>query len=97
MQLTITEKKEEPMLSRTMLNGIIEFENATPSYKDVSSLIASQLNADEKVVVIRHVYTSFGNKNAQVIAYVYSDEAKKNSIEPKPKEKKDKKAKEAKK
>ena len=97
LQINITNKKEEPLLSRTMITGTLDFENATPSYKDVTSLFATHLKTDEKLIAIRHIYNSFGDKKAKVIAYVYSDENKKQFIEPKIKEKKEKKAKEAKK
>ena len=97
MQLSITTKKEEPLLSRTMVKVALEFEKATPSYAELIPLLASNLKADEKLIAIRHVYNSFGAKKAEVIAYVYSDEAKKQLVEPKIKEKKEKKAKEAKK
>ena len=95
LELTITSKTEEPLLSRTMLKANVSFEKATPSYQELTSLIASKAKAEEKLVAIRHVYTSFGKGNAEVIAYVYKDEAKKQFIEPKVKEKKDAKAKEA--
>ena len=92
MELTITNKKEEPLLSRTELKANVSFDKSTPSYKDISSLIASKIKADEKLVVIKHVYTSFGNRNAEVIAFVYKDEDKRQFIEPKLKEKKTKEA-----
>ena len=80
-----------------MVTANLEFEKATPSYPEVSALLASQLKSDEKLIAIRHIYTQFGNKKAEVIAYVYSDEAKKQFIEPKLKVKKSKEAKEEKK
>ena len=92
VQLNITEKKEEPLLSRTMLKATIEFESSTPSYAEVASLLATSLKADEKLLAIRHIYNSFGARKADVIAYVYKDEAKKQLIEPKKKEKKEAKA-----
>ena len=95
LQITVTNKNEEPLLARTMVKATIEFEKATPSYLEVTSLLASNLKTDEKLIAIRHIYNSFGDKKAEVIAYVYSDEAKKQLIEPKVKEKKEKKAKEA--
>ena len=95
LELTITSKTEEPLLSRTMLKANVSFEKSTPSYTELTALIASKAKADEKLVAIRHVYTSFGNKNAEITAYVYKDEAKKHFIEPKVKEKKGAKAKEA--
>ena len=86
--LTINEKKEEPLMARTMVSGTLEFEKATPSYADVTKELANGLKADEKLIAVRHVYTDFGAKKAKVIAYVYKDDAKKQFIEPKIKIKK---------
>ena len=97
MQLNVTSKKEEPLLSRTMVKATLDVEKATPSYNEVTSLLATQLKTDEKLIAIRHVYNSFGARKADVTAYIYNDEAKKQLIEPNLKEKKDKKAKAAKK
>ena len=91
MQLTIINKKEEPLLSRTMINGILEFEKATPSYQEVIPLIATDLKKDEKLIAIKHIYNLFGDRKAEVLAYIYNDENKKQLIEPKVKEKKEKK------
>ena len=95
--MKITEKKDEPLLSRTMVTADLEFEKATPNHAEVTSMLASQLMADEKLIVVRHVYTEFGNRKAQVTAYVYHDEAKKQFFEPKVKVKKGAKGKEEKK
>jgi len=92
MQINVTSKKEEPLLARALINATIEFEKATPSYQEVTALLATQLKTDEKLIAIRHIYNSFGNKNAKVIAYLYNDENKKQFIEPKIKEKKVKKS-----
>ncbi|MBI2541746.1 hypothetical protein HYV80_03495 [Candidatus Woesearchaeota archaeon] len=97
MQLSVTTKKEEPLLSRTMVKATLEFEKSTPSYPEAISLLATSLKSDEKLIAIRHIYNSFGAKKAEITAYVYSDEAKKQLIEPKLKVKKEKKAKAAKK
>ena len=97
MEINITSKKEEPLLSRTMLKANLDFEKSTPSYKDVTALLAAHLKADEKLIAIRHIYNSFGAKKAEVIAYVYADENKRQFIEPKLKAKKEKAAKAAKK
>ena len=97
LELLSINKKEEPLLSRTLVSATLEFDKSTPSYPEVSSFLATQLKIDEKLIAIRHIYNIFGVKKAEMIAYVYSDEAKKQSIEPKVKEKKEKKAKEAKK
>ena len=92
MQIDIAEKKEEPLLSRTMVRANMDFEKSTPSYTETAALLASSLKADEKLIAIRHIYTQFGSKKARIIAYLYTDEGKKQAVEPKLKEKKDKKA-----
>lgn len=97
LQINVTSKKEEPLLSRTLFKATVDFEKATPSYKEMTSLIASQLKSDEKLIAIRHIYNLFGCRKAEVIAYIYSDENKKQLIEPKVKERKEKKTKENKK
>ena len=88
MQMNVTNKKEEPLLSRTMITATLEFEKATPSYPEVAALLAGSLKKDEKLIAIRHVYNSFGSKKAEVVAYLYNDENKKQFIEPKLKGKK---------
>lgn len=97
VQLNVINKKEEPLLSRTMIKATLNFEKATPSYLEVIPVIAAHIKTDERLIAIRHIYSSFGKKNADVIAYIYNDEGKKQLIEPKVKEKKEKKVKEAKK
>lgn len=97
MQMNLTNKKEEPLLSRTKITARLEFEKATPSYQEITTLLATHLKAEEKLIAIRHIYNSFGNRKAEVTAYIYADEIKKQAIEPKVKEKNEKKAKEEKK
>ena len=97
MQINVTSKKEEPLLSRTMVSATLEFEKSTPSYAEVASALASNLKSDEKLIAIQHVYTHFGARKADLVAYVYADEQKKQFAEPKLKVKKEKKAKAAKK
>ena len=66
-----------------MVTATLEFEKATPSYPEVTTLLATNLKTDEKLVAIKHIYNFFGSKKAEVIAYVYADENKKQFIEPK--------------
>ena len=74
MDIKITEKKEEPLLSRTALKLNVSFKGATPSNQELKKAIASSLKSDEKLIAIRHIYTSFGIESADVIAYQYSNE-----------------------
>ena len=85
MDLKIIEKKEEPLLSRTKIISEVTFEAATPSEKEVKSKIASSLNANENLIVVKNIYTNFGFKKADVSAYLYKDEKEMENIEEKPK------------
>ncbi|MBI2668735.1 hypothetical protein HYX14_02750 [Candidatus Woesearchaeota archaeon] len=76
--------------------GVIQFEGATPSNTLVADTLAKNLNVDANVIVMRHVYTQFGEQIARFQAYKYdSIEARKNVEVMAPHEKK--KLKEAKK
>jgi len=88
MDIKITEKKEEGPLSRVRLTGEIIFESVTPSNEEVKKKVASSVNCDEKLIVIKNIYTKFGLKKASVSAYAYKNEEAMKKIEPKPKEKK---------
>lgn len=88
MDLKVVEKKEEPLLSRTKIVSKINFDAGTPSAKDVKSKLASSLNSNENLIVIKSIYTNFGFRKANITAYLYKNEKEMESIEIKPKEKK---------
>lgn|SRR3989338_8571791 len=83
MELSINEKKDNGLLSRTEICGTLTFQNATPSNIDVAKNLATKLAADEKLVVIKKIKTKFGAKSADLCAYVYKDAATLKRIEPK--------------
>ncbi len=74
MNLKIIKEKENKLLSRKEVVATINFDGTTPSRKKVQKELAKAVKADEKVVIIKHINTSFGSSFAEVIANVYSDE-----------------------
>jgi len=83
MAVKITQKDEKPMTGRTEVKGTISFQDkATPSNDTVAKDIASQLKVDEKLVVVKHIYTSFGSAEASVEALVYKTEEDLKRFEP---------------
>lgn len=83
MEYNIKEKKENALLSRTELSIEIKHSgSANPSYENIKKEIASKLKADEKLIVIKHVYPAFGEGKSDVIAYVYKDETSLKKTEP---------------
>lgn len=72
MKVTITEKKDEPMLSRTKVRGTVEFQGATPSNADVAKTLAKNIKADEKLVVVKEITKKFGTQSTPFRAVAYT-------------------------
>ena len=74
MELKILEKKEEPLLSRIMVEGEVSFDKATPSTQEIKESMAKSLGKDGKLIDIKGIYTAFGRKKASVLCYAYDNE-----------------------
>lgn len=81
MQLKIIEKKDNSLLHRIEVEAELTAEGPTPSNKDVAKEIAKQAKGDEKLTIVKHIYSRFGTNVSDVLAYVYTDEAKMKEIE----------------
>jgi small subunit ribosomal protein S24e len=73
MKLEIKEKKEVPLLSRTRVHLNVEFEKETPSREMIRKELAKILKSKEELIIIKHVYSKFGKKEAKIIAHVYEN------------------------
>jgi ribosomal protein S24E len=95
MELNIIDKKEHKLLSRLEVKATISFgSNPTPSNQSVKDALAKNLEKDIKLVVIKHIYTKYGDTSANVEAYVYDNEIKLKELEKKDKKSKDNDSKE---
>lgn len=74
MKLTILKERDTPLLSRKRVTCEVLYEGATPSRLELKKSVAKQLKADEKLVILKHIYTKFGKQKAKVIAHVYEKE-----------------------
>lgn len=90
MELKIINKKEYPLLSRTKVESEIVFEKSTPSKDEIKSKLGKDLGKDEKLIVVKSVYTMYGLKKCKNLSYVYENEESLKRIEVQ-KEKKSKK------
>ncbi len=79
--MNITATKENPLLDRTEVQGIIEFEGATPSIAHVTQELAKQLHHDPATVAVQHIYTQFGQQRAQFVALVYASASARKKVE----------------
>ncbi len=95
MKLEIKNKKENPLLSRIEVFGVISFVGVTPSNEQVAQSIASQLKVDVSVIKMKHIYTGFGAQQAEFTAFVYKTKEDLNKVEPKPKKQREKEQKAA--
>ena len=81
MKITIQEKKENPLLNRTELKGGIEFNDITPSNVKLAESLAKETKKDINLVVVKSIYTHFGQKLADFEAIVYDNKEAKDKIE----------------
>ena len=88
MDLKILSKKEEPLLSRTIVEIEVSFDKSTPSKSEIKNALAKSLGRDEKLIVVKGIYSGYGVRKAKNVSYAYENEEIMKSIEPKPKENK---------
>lgn len=73
MKITIDNKEDSPLLSRTKIAGEMVYEGPTPSRSQVAEAISRQVSADKSLVVVHRIDTSFGFGTAKISAVVYKD------------------------
>ncbi|MBI2546731.1 hypothetical protein HYV81_06145 [Candidatus Woesearchaeota archaeon] len=88
MEMEITSKKHNRLLSRTEVQVNLPYPAATPSLPDVKKTVAHLTKSAEDVIIIRRVANRYGEKSALVTAYVYDSKEAMDKIEPKPRQKK---------
>ncbi len=88
MEMTITNTKENKLLSRKEITAHIKFSGKTPSYPEVTEALVAKAGASKEHIALQHVYTKFGAQEATVHARVYKTADDLKNFEPKVKEKK---------
>jgi ribosomal protein S24E len=83
MELTITKKRDNLLLSRMEITLEVDFVNEpTPKKEDIKKKIASSEKADEKLVVVKSMETSFSSGKADVLVHIYKSEEELKKTEP---------------
>ncbi|MGV8169363.1 MAG: hypothetical protein ACP5N3_04875 [Candidatus Nanoarchaeia archaeon] len=62
------------LLPRKEVRVMVAFENATPNRKQLRKVVADKVKAKEELVIVRNVYTKYGSREAEVVAFVYETE-----------------------
>lgn len=71
MDIEIVKQKETPLLSRKRVTAKITAEAATPSRLKIRDELAKKLKVDPSLVIIKHLYSQFGDKTVKIIANLY--------------------------
>jgi len=74
MKLEVKETNEVPLLSRTRVTLSADFQGPTPAREALRKVISKQIGKEEKLIIIKHIYTKFGQPGAKIIANVYKNE-----------------------
>ncbi len=83
MELQILEKRNNPLLHRLELKFVIKHEKEkTPSREDVRNLIAANMNADKRYVILQYIHTPFGSNESKGYAKIYESVEHAMKVEP---------------
>jgi ribosomal protein S24E len=74
-------KQEKSALPRHDVHAFVAFEETTPSRHSIRQSLAKKMKADEKLVIIRHIYNNYGTNESVIYAYIYDNEEALNAIE----------------
>ncbi|MBR9698926.1 hypothetical protein GOV09_00515 [Candidatus Woesearchaeota archaeon] len=82
MKIDINEKKENILLSRFEIQGVVHFDKATPSRANVQEALSKELKVDKSLIVIKIIDTAFGDRTAKVTVYQYISKEERDRLEP---------------
>ena len=83
-KLNIIESKVNPLMPRREVHFKVEHPTTgTPNRIEIKKKIAALETADETLVFVKNIRTSFGNRYADCRAYIYEDTETAKKFEPK--------------
>ncbi|MEM4702889.1 MAG: hypothetical protein QXP53_00140 [Candidatus Pacearchaeota archaeon] len=85
--MRIEKQEYKPLTSRTEIEAKVEAK-ITPSNLQIQEELSKKLEKDKELIVVKHIYQSFGKHEAKIIAYVYDSKEALKKFEPKKKERK---------
>lgn len=80
MELKIT-KEEKSALPRKEIECVVTYEGVTPSRAQLVQSISSKTKAKNTLIIVKNIYTTYGDKTAKINAYIYDNEEAMNAIE----------------
>lgn len=76
----VSEKVEQPIMSRSLLKGSVVYDSAPPGFSELRKHLASALKADESLVVIQSLDPVFGTRKSLMQAHLYKNSDAVNSF-----------------
>lgn len=73
MNITVTNKIKNDLLSREEIEATINFDGPTPSRQKVLKELSESIKAKPDTVIVKQILTEYGKSFAKVIAYVYTN------------------------
>ncbi|MCR4369312.1 MAG: 30S ribosomal protein S24e [archaeon] len=74
MRVHIESKTQNPLLNRQEVSFTVKEAQATPSRQEIRKQVAAHTNADEKMLVVDVLKTSFGSTDLSGTARIYKSE-----------------------
>ena len=90
MKMDVVKEFDNRLLKRKEIEVSNQY-SSNPGLSRVLEDITKHLNVKEEVVVIKKINSYFGSNNFLIDAFIYDSSADKERVEPKKKEKKEKK------
>lgn len=78
--MEILSKKEEKLLDRTFVNAEMQAD-IPPARDSARQAVASSMKVEPKLVVIKKIAPTFGERKVKITAYVYKSEERLKEIE----------------
>ncbi len=80
--MKILKQDFNPLLERKQVEVDVEHKGKkTPTKRKVKKLISEHFKASEDLIVVKHIYTEFGDGISRIFAYVYENKDFFNSVE----------------
>ena len=84
MEFELTEVRENPLLKRKEVYGIVTHRNqSTPARQEVIQRVAALLNTNAENTVLVNIHGQFGVPHSRIELHVYENPADAQRIEPK--------------
>lgn len=70
MALKITEQKDNSLLKRKEIKGVMHADK-NPSFEDVKTMLSEQLKADKELIVVKKIKGEYGSDEFSIRAIIY--------------------------